>query len=72
VPADWVADAVLAVAGASHASTRSVPRVMGLTRLAQLPPVGFAFDVVLGRYAGAAVAGTRRMVERRVRALHGE
>jgi NADP-dependent 3-hydroxy acid dehydrogenase YdfG len=56
VPASWVADAVLAVAGASHASTRSVPRVMGLTRLAQLPPVGFAFDVVLGRCATSAVA----------------
>ena len=71
VPASWVADAVLAVAGASHASTRSVPRVVGLTRLATLPPVGFVVDVVLGRYAASAVAGTRRMVDRRVRALRG-
>jgi len=71
VPASWVADAVLAVAAASHASTRSVPRVVGLTRLAQLPPVGFVVDVVLGRYATSAVAGTRRMVDRRVRALLG-
>jgi short-subunit dehydrogenase len=71
VPASWVAEAVVAVAAASHASTRSVPRVMGLTRLAQLPPVGVVVDVVLGRYATNAVAGTRRMVDRRVRALLG-
>jgi len=69
VPARWVADAVVRVAAAGRPSTRSVPRVMGLGRLAQLPPVGFIVDVVLGRFAVPAVAGTRRMVDERVRAL---
>ena len=72
VSAGSVGDAVVAVAGAAHPTTRAVPRVMGLGRLAQVPPVGFVLDVVLGRYAVPIVAGTRRMVERRVRALRGE
>jgi NAD(P)-dependent dehydrogenase (short-subunit alcohol dehydrogenase family) len=72
VPVGWVADAVLAVAAASVPRTRAVPRVMGLGRLAQVPPVGFVLDVVLGRYAVPIVARTRRMVDERVRALRGE
>src|SRR5919107_2105211 len=51
VPAAWVADAVVDVAAAPSPRTRAVPRLMGLGRLAQLPPVGFVLDVVLGRYA---------------------
>ena len=72
VPADWVADAVVGVAAASWPRTRAVPRVMGLGRLAQVPPVGFVLDVVLGRYAVPIVRGTRRMVDERVRALRGQ
>jgi short-subunit dehydrogenase len=71
VPAGWVADAVVAVAGASSPTTRSVPRPVGLVRLAQLPPVGFVLDVVVGRLAGPIVSTTRRMVDDRVRALTG-
>ena len=67
-----VADAVVEVAAAGHATTRSVPRVVGLVRLAQVPPVGFVLDVVVGRLAGPIVAGTRRMVDARVRALRGQ
>ena len=71
VPATWVADAVVEVAAASWPRTRAVPRVMGLGRLAQVPPVGFVLDVVVGRFAVPIVAGTRRMVDERVRALRG-
>ena len=71
VPAGWVADAVLAAASASSPTTRSVPRPVGLVRLAQLPPVGFLLDVVVGRLAGPIVATTRRMVDDRVRILTG-
>ena len=67
-----VADAVVEVAAARHATTRSVPRVVGLVRLAQVPPVGFVLDVVVGRLARPIVAGTRRMVDSRVRALRGQ
>ena len=66
-----VADAVVEVLQASSPSTRSVPRVVGLVRLAQVPPVGFVLDVLLGRYASAIVSTTRRMVDDRVRALTG-
>ena len=72
VPAGWVGDAVVEVAGATSPRTRAVPRVMGLGRLAQVPPVGFVLDVVLGRYARSIVDGTRRMVDERVRALRGQ
>jgi short-subunit dehydrogenase len=67
-PASWVADAVVDVAGARHATTRSVPRVVGLLRLAQLPPVGAALDL-LGRFAGPAVAATRALVDERTRGI---
>ena len=71
VPAGWVADAVVAVAAASTPTTRSVPRPVGLVRLAQLPPVGFVLDVVVGRLAGPIVSTARRMVDERVRVLTG-
>ena len=70
-PPGWVADAVLEVAAARSPRTRSVPRPVGLLRLAQVPPVGFVLDVVLGRFAVPIVSRTRRMVDDRVRALLG-
>ena len=66
-----VADAVVEVAAATTPTTRSVPRAVGLVRLAQVPPVGFVLDVVLGRYAADVVGFTRRLVDDRVRALTG-
>ena len=66
-----VADAVLEVAAATTPTTRSVPRAVGLVRLAQVPPVGFVIDLVLGRYAADVVGYTRRLVDDRVRALTG-
>ena len=72
VPASWVADAVLDVAGAARPSTRAVPRLVGLTRLAQLPPVGFVLDVAVGRLAVPFVERARRAADERVRALGGE
>ena len=68
-PASWVADAVFEVAGARHPQTRSVPRPVGLLRLAQVPPVGFVLDVVLGRLAGPVVAVARSMVAERVQGV---
>ena len=69
VPASSVAQAVVEVAGARRPVTRSVPRPAGLVRLAQLPPVGFVLDLVVGGLALPIVSTTRRMVEDRVRAL---
>ena len=71
IPADAVADAVVAAAAATHPTTTSVPRVAGILRLAQLPPVGFVLDVVVGRLARPIVSGARRLVDDRVRALRG-
>lgn len=71
VPPGMVADAVVEVARATSPTTRSVPRVTGLVRLAQVPPVGFVLDRVVGGLAGPIVARTRRMVDDRVRALTG-
>ena len=71
IPPGQVADAVVEVAAAVHATTRSVPRAVGLVRLAQVPPVGFVLDVVLGRLAVPVVRTTQRMVDTRVRALLG-
>ena len=68
-PASWVAAAVYDVAGASWPRTRSVPRVIGLARLAQLPPVGFALDVATGYLRGALVRGARTLEEPRSQEL---
>jgi short-subunit dehydrogenase len=48
-PPSWVADAELAAADARRPTTRSVPRVGGLVRLARVQPVGAVLDVVFGR-----------------------
>ncbi len=68
-PAAWVADAVYAAAGARHPLTRAVPRPMGLLRLAQVPPVGFALDVVMSRLARPLVDRTQKMVADRTKQL---
>src|SRR3954454_23083273 len=59
----WVAAAVLDAADADRPTTRSVPRVGGLVRLARLAPVGAVLDVVFGRFGRAIterVAGLER------------
>lgn len=63
-PPSWVADAVLDAAGARHPVTRSVPRVAGIVRLAQVPPVGAVLDLLFGRFG--------RFVTDRVRGLSQE
>ena len=47
-----VADAVLDAADAGRSTTRSVPRVGGLVRLARVQPLGALLDVVFGRSVG--------------------
>jgi short-subunit dehydrogenase len=64
-----VADAVLEVAASPTSRTRAVPHIVGLTRLAQVPPIGWALDVVLGRLAGPLVSVARSMVDDRVARL---
>jgi NAD(P)-dependent dehydrogenase (short-subunit alcohol dehydrogenase family) len=60
-----VADAVLRAVTASRPRTFAVPRVFGAARLAQLPPVGFALDVLLGLSGGRLTRITQGMVDRR-------
>jgi len=68
-PPSWVADAVYDAAGASHPVTHSVPRPVGLLRLAQVPPVGFVLDVVMGRFAKPIVDLTQKLIADRVQGL---
>ena len=49
-PPSWVADAVLDAADSRRPTTRSVPRLGGLVRLARVQPVGVLLDVVFGRF----------------------
>jgi NAD(P)-dependent dehydrogenase (short-subunit alcohol dehydrogenase family) len=49
-PPSWVADAVVDAAGATRPTTHAVPRVAGLVRLAQVPPVGAVLDVMFGLF----------------------
>jgi NAD(P)-dependent dehydrogenase (short-subunit alcohol dehydrogenase family) len=60
-----VADAVVRAVTASRPRTFAVPRVFGVARLAQLPPVGFALDVLLGLTGRRITNAAQRMVERR-------
>jgi NAD(P)-dependent dehydrogenase (short-subunit alcohol dehydrogenase family) len=62
-PPSWVAEAVLDAADAGRPTTRSVPRLGGLVRLARVQPVGALLDVVFGRF-GRAIAGRVRGLER--------
>jgi len=52
-PPSWVAEAVLDAADARRPTTRSVPRLGGLVRLARVQPVGALLDVVFGRFGRA-------------------
>jgi NAD(P)-dependent dehydrogenase (short-subunit alcohol dehydrogenase family) len=52
-PPSWVAEAVLDAADAHRPTTRSVPRLGGLVRLARVQPVGALLDVVFGRFGRA-------------------
>jgi hypothetical protein len=56
---------VLRAVTASRPRTFAVPRVFGAARLAQLPPVGFALDVLLGLSGGRLTRITQGMVDRR-------
>jgi NAD(P)-dependent dehydrogenase (short-subunit alcohol dehydrogenase family) len=60
-----VADAVLRAVTASCPRTFAVPRLFGAARLAQLPPVGFALDVLLGLSGGRITRVAEAMVDRR-------
>lgn len=61
-PPSWVADAVVSAAAASRPVTHSVPRVAGLVRLAQVPPVGAVLDLVFGRFGGFLTARVRELM----------
>ena len=62
-PVSWVADAVVAAAAARRPVTRAVPRVGGLVRLAKVPPVGAALDLIFGRFGGAVTAKVGELVQ---------
>jgi short-subunit dehydrogenase len=64
-PPSWVADAVVAAAASRRPVTRSVPRIAGLTRLAQVPPVGAVLDVLFGLFRGPITQRVRGLVEER-------
>jgi NAD(P)-dependent dehydrogenase (short-subunit alcohol dehydrogenase family) len=61
-PPVWVADAVIEAAASSHPVTRSVPRVAGLVRLAQVPPVGAVLDLVFGLFGGFVTARVKGLM----------
>lgn len=60
-----VADAVHKALTASRPRTFAVPRVFGVARLAQLPPIGFALDVLLGLTGRRLTDKAQEMVDRR-------
>jgi NAD(P)-dependent dehydrogenase (short-subunit alcohol dehydrogenase family) len=66
-PPSWVADAVLAAAASGRPVTRSVPRVAGLVRLAQVPLVGAVLDQVFGRFGGLVTNRVRALVKEQAR-----
>jgi NAD(P)-dependent dehydrogenase (short-subunit alcohol dehydrogenase family) len=68
-PSSWVADAVLEAAAAGRPTTRSVPRVGGLVRLARVQPVGAVLDVVFGRFGPAIAAGAAKLVAQQARGV---
>jgi short-subunit dehydrogenase len=61
VPAEWVAAAIERSLRRPYGRTAGVPRVMGLLRLFQIPPLRTAADVVLGLTAGSLSHVARRM-----------
>jgi NAD(P)-dependent dehydrogenase (short-subunit alcohol dehydrogenase family) len=68
-PAARVADAVLAAAAASRPVTRSVPRIAGLVRLAQVPLVGAVLDQVFGRFGGRVTDRVRALADQQARGI---
>ena len=66
-PASWVADAVVAAAAAPRPVTRSVPRIAGVVRLAQVPLVGAVLDQVFGRFGGLITGRVRALVDEQAR-----
>jgi NAD(P)-dependent dehydrogenase (short-subunit alcohol dehydrogenase family) len=71
-PPSWVADAVVDAAGARHPVTRSVPRVAGVVRLAQVPPVGAVLDLVFGRFGRLVTNRVRGMAQEQARGVRTE
>ncbi|MDF3050167.1 MAG: hypothetical protein K0R87_1805 [Pseudonocardia sp.] len=68
-PASWVAEAVVDAAGARRPVTRSVPRVAGVVRLAQVPPVGAVLDLVFGRFGRLVTDRVRSMAQEQARGV---
>ena len=67
-----VADAVVRALSARTPRTFAVPRLFGIARLAQLPPVGFALDVLLGLTGRRLTDGAQDMVDRRNPPSHAQ
>jgi NAD(P)-dependent dehydrogenase (short-subunit alcohol dehydrogenase family) len=68
-PASWFAEAVVDAAGARRPVTRSVPRVAGVVRLAQVPPVGAVLDLVFGRFGRLVTDRVRGMAQEQARGV---
>jgi NAD(P)-dependent dehydrogenase (short-subunit alcohol dehydrogenase family) len=64
-PSSWVADAVMAAVSAGRSTTRSVPRLGGLVRLARVQPVGALLDLVFGLVGPAVARRVGGLVDRR-------
>jgi hypothetical protein len=60
---------VLAAAAARRPVTRSVPRIAGLVRLAQVPLVGAVLDQVFGRFGGRVTDRVRALVDQQARGI---
>jgi NAD(P)-dependent dehydrogenase (short-subunit alcohol dehydrogenase family) len=63
VPPEWVADAVQRCLTRGWARTESVPRLAGLGRLLELPPVDRLLDHLMSRNAGRVAAEAHEQVE---------
>ena len=61
VPAEWVAAAIERSLRRPYGRTAGVPRVMGLLRLFQIPPLRTAADITIGLSAGALSSFAKRL-----------
>jgi len=68
-PPSWVAHAVLDAVDAGRSTTRSVPRVGGLVRLARVQPLGALLDVVFGRFGRAITEKVAALVREQARGV---
>ena len=68
-PPSWVADAVLAAVDAGRSTSRSVPRVGGLVRLARVQPIGALLDVVFGRFGRTITEQVAALVREQARGV---